>query len=81
MPLNRERTQALSTTLPGTAEEPLVVSSALAKDFRALRAVDSLDFNVYPGELLRFLGPNGAKRTSRSHAPRTSCTRSPGPSL
>jgi lipooligosaccharide transport system ATP-binding protein len=71
MPLNRERTQTPPIALPETAEEPvavssapLVVASALIKDFGTLRAVDSLDFSLYPGELLGLLGPNGAGKTT-----------------
>lgn len=36
----------------------------LRKDFGSLRAVDSLSFGVFPGEIFGFLGPNGAGKTT-----------------
>jgi lipooligosaccharide transport system ATP-binding protein len=43
---------------------PLVSARRLAKRFTKLTAVDSIDFDVYPGEAFGFLGPNGAGKTS-----------------
>lgn len=36
----------------------------LSKDYRKLRAVNELSFNVNPGEIVGLLGPNGAGKTS-----------------
>ncbi|MDD9996536.1 MAG: ATP-binding cassette domain-containing protein, partial [Rhodospirillaceae bacterium] len=36
----------------------------LTKQFGPLLAVDSLSFQVSPGEVLCFLGPNGAGKTT-----------------
>ncbi|MBL3592056.1 MAG: ABC transporter ATP-binding protein [Synergistaceae bacterium] len=36
----------------------------LRKAFGSLRAVDSLSFGVFPGEIFGFLGPNGAGKTT-----------------
>jgi lipooligosaccharide transport system ATP-binding protein len=41
-----------------------VSARRLAKRFAKLTAVDSIDFDVYPGEAFGFLGPNGAGKTS-----------------
>jgi lipooligosaccharide transport system ATP-binding protein len=43
---------------------PLIRARALTKRFGALIAVDSIDFDVAPGESFGFLGPNGAGKTS-----------------
>jgi lipooligosaccharide transport system ATP-binding protein len=44
--------------------EPLIYARGLTKAFGALRAVDSIDFSVQPGEAFGFLGPNGAGKSS-----------------
>jgi ABC-2 type transport system ATP-binding protein len=36
----------------------------LTRDFNGLRAVDSISFEVQPGEVFGFLGPNGAGKTT-----------------
>ena len=36
----------------------------LTRDFSGLRAVDSITFDVDPGEIFGFLGPNGAGKTT-----------------
>ena len=42
----------------------MIKLEGLTKDFGAKRAVDSLTFEVRPGELFGFLGPNGAGKTT-----------------
>ena len=43
---------------------PLVIAESLTKRFDDLTAVDSIDFEIHPGESFGFLGPNGAGKTS-----------------
>ncbi|HUG48428.1 MAG TPA: ABC transporter ATP-binding protein [Candidatus Limnocylindria bacterium] len=44
--------------------ESLISARQLTKRFGAFTAVDSVDFDVAPGEAFGFLGPNGAGKTS-----------------
>ncbi|MGH2599090.1 MAG: ATP-binding cassette domain-containing protein [Dehalococcoidia bacterium] len=41
-----------------------IVVSHLAKQYKAVRAVDDLSFTVKPGRVTGFLGPNGAGKTT-----------------
>ena len=50
--------------MPGTPETSLIHARGLTKRFGKLTAVDSIDFDVAPGEAFGFLGPNGAGKTS-----------------
>lgn len=43
---------------------PLLETRALSRDFGGLRAVDSVDFSVDPGEIRAIIGPNGAGKTT-----------------
>ena len=43
---------------------PLIRARGLTKRFANFTAVDTIDFDVYPGEAFGFLGPNGAGKTS-----------------
>lgn len=43
---------------------PVVTARALTKHFGDFVAVDSIDFDVQPGEAFGFLGPNGAGKSS-----------------
>ena len=47
--------------------EPVVEVYGLTKVFKSLKAVDSVSFNIYPGEILGLLGPNGAGKTTIIH--------------
>jgi len=44
--------------------QPIVSLSGLCKTFGAVRAVDDVSFEVYPGEIFGLLGPNGAGKTT-----------------
>ncbi|MGH8912721.1 MAG: ABC transporter ATP-binding protein [Acidimicrobiia bacterium] len=44
--------------------EPLVTARGVTKRFGDFVAVDSIDFDIRPGEAFGFLGPNGAGKTS-----------------
>ncbi|MBN2288025.1 MAG: ABC transporter ATP-binding protein [Candidatus Glassbacteria bacterium] len=44
--------------------EPIISARGLIKCFGPVRAVDCIDFEVYPGECFGMLGPNGAGKTS-----------------
>ena len=44
--------------------EPLVTARGLTKRFDDFTAVDSVDFDIQPGEVFGFLGPNGAGKSS-----------------
>ncbi|WP_274626240.1 ABC transporter ATP-binding protein [Arvimicrobium flavum] len=43
---------------------PLLVTSGLGRSFGGLKAVDSVDFTVMPGEVRAIIGPNGAGKTT-----------------
>ena len=41
-----------------------IVVSGLSKQYKTVRAVDDLSFQVEPGRVTGFLGPNGAGKTT-----------------
>jgi ABC-2 type transport system ATP-binding protein len=43
---------------------PAIEVCNLSRDYDGLRALDSISFEVAPGEVLGFLGPNGAGKTT-----------------
>ena len=47
-----------------SSTEPIIRARGLTKYFGPVRAVDRIDFEVYPGECFGMLGPNGAGKTS-----------------
>ena len=47
-----------------TAGTPLLEIRGLGKSFGGLRALEDLDFDLYPGEILGLIGPNGAGKTT-----------------
>jgi len=49
---------------PGDGTMRLLTVRGLSKSFGGVRAVDGIDFDVAPGELLALIGPNGAGKTT-----------------
>lgn len=47
-----------------TTDEPVISSRGLTKRFASRVAVDSVDFDIYPGRCFGFVGPNGAGKTT-----------------
>lgn len=45
-------------------QDKVIEVNNLSKSFRSLKAVDSISFSVYRGEIFGFLGPNGAGKTT-----------------
>ncbi|MBD0413707.1 ABC transporter ATP-binding protein [Oryzicola mucosus] len=43
---------------------PLLTTHGLSRDFGGLKAVDSVDFSLMPGEIRAIIGPNGAGKTT-----------------
>jgi ABC-2 type transport system ATP-binding protein len=43
---------------------PIIVADGLTREFKAIRAVDSLDLSIQPGELFGLVGPDGAGKTT-----------------
>ena len=49
----------------GSLDDPhMIVARRLSKRFGRFQAVDSVDFEIPPGEVVGFLGPNGAGKTT-----------------
>jgi drug efflux transport system ATP-binding protein len=44
--------------------EPAIIANKLSKKFGDFIAVDSISFEIYPGEIFGFLGANGAGKTT-----------------
>ncbi|MCX8021835.1 MAG: ABC transporter ATP-binding protein [Syntrophorhabdaceae bacterium] len=42
---------------------PILTVNGISKHFGGLKAVENVDFQVFPGEILGILGPNGAGKT------------------
>ena len=54
----------MSATPIQTAVPPVISSRGLTKRFASRLAVDSVDFDIYPGRCFGFVGPNGAGKTT-----------------
>ena len=52
------------TTMAGEANGPLLEVRGLAKHFGGVRAVDDVSFDVYPGQIVSIIGPNGSGKTT-----------------
>ncbi len=50
--------------LSSHAHEPILTVSALSKHFGGVKALDGIDLEVLPGEILGIIGPNGAGKTA-----------------
>jgi ribose transport system ATP-binding protein len=44
--------------------QPLIQMQAIAKRFQGVQALDAVDFEVYPGEIVGLLGENGAGKST-----------------
>ena len=44
--------------------EPILTTTGLSKHFGGLTAVDNVDFEVFPGEVVALLGDNGAGKST-----------------
>jgi branched-chain amino acid transport system ATP-binding protein len=55
---------ATAAKQPGEQTAPLLQASQVTMRFGGLVAVDAVDFDVYPGEIVGLIGPNGAGKTT-----------------
>jgi len=47
-----------------TAERPAVSCTGLRKSFGGVKAIDDVDLEIFPGEIVGLMGPNGAGKTT-----------------
>lgn len=59
--MNMPLEQSIDTV---TAVEPLMQLRGIEKSFGALRALDKVDFSIYPGEVHALVGDNGAGKST-----------------
>lgn len=57
----------MSTLAPSCENETIVQVRGLEKAYGALRAVKSLNFEIYQGEIFGLIGPDGAGKTTTFH--------------
>lgn len=50
--------------VPNNTGSGVITARGLSRNFGALRAVDSLDLDIRPGQVTGFLGPNGSGKTT-----------------
>ena len=53
-----------AATAAGTTRPPLLEAQAITKRFSGISALNEVDLEVYPGELVGLIGPNGAGKTT-----------------
>ncbi len=58
------RTEATASRIISTDGKPLLEVRQLTKAFTGVVAVDALDLQVFPGEILGLLGPNGSGKST-----------------
>lgn len=54
----------MSTSLSISGSEPLVEVRNLCRSFGKVKAVDGVSFDIYPGQVVGFIGENGAGKTT-----------------
>jgi ABC-type sugar transport system ATPase subunit len=55
---------AKSETRQNKMTEPLVQMQGISKRFQGVQALDAVDFEIYPGEIVGLLGENGAGKST-----------------
>jgi branched-chain amino acid transport system permease protein len=68
-PLDAQPAEVAAANLPSASErsnrgEPVLSVRGLSKKFGGLQAVNSVDLDLYPGEIVALVGPNGAGKTT-----------------
>ena len=53
-----------TTTTNQTNAQPLLEGVGVTKNFGGLTAVNKVDFQIYPGEIVGLIGPNGSGKTT-----------------
>jgi ABC-2 type transport system ATP-binding protein len=58
------RDNALTTSIPSLAQQPVLAVTSLSKRYGGVLALDGLTFSLRAGTITGFLGPNGAGKTT-----------------